>query len=289
MSRGAETLEALVARAEDLADPGARELCRELVQQVLDLHRTGLERMVTRMGGEPLRAVLRDELVRALFLLHDLRLPEPAPGAPRDLIPAESLVRRKHTSSRERCSLCAEPLAAEHPHLVERAHRAIICACQACCLLLSDRADGQYRRIVRRATRLAGFRMSEEVWSALGVPVGLAFLSMASLQNEVIAAYPGPAGAVEAPVDRRAWDALVADNPVLRELEPDIEALLVHRAADARDYLLVSIDVCYHLTGLVRSRWQGISGGEAIAQVVRDFVGSLEQAAPDASSSRSPD
>lgn len=279
MRPAAEPLEALLSRAEDLADPEARELCRELVRQVLELHRTGLERMLARIGSEPLEAALRDELVRALLFLHDLHPPELARRAPQDLIPAQSLVRKGRGAPYERCTLCAEPLGAEHPHLFELVNRKLVCACEACCLLLSDRANGRYRRVLRRAARIVGFRMSEGAWRALGVPVGLAFLSVASIRNEVIAAYPGPAGAIEAPVDRRAWDALAADNPVLRELEPDVEALLVHRVAEAHDYLRVSIDACYHLTGLVRSRWQGISGGEEITQVVREFVGSLGEAA----------
>lgn len=293
MSPGAEPIEALLSRAEALVDPEARELCRELVRQVLGLHRAGLERMLAWMGGgvDAREAARRDELVRALLLLHDLDVdPEPVPlprRATQGLIPAQSLVRRGREAPAERCDLCAEPLATEHPHLVELATRRLACACEACGLLLSTRADARYRRVRRRSARLVGFRMSDGAWSALGVPVGLAFFTVASIRDEVIAAYPGPAGAVEAVVDRRAWDAVTADNPVLLDLEPDVEALLVRRGPEAADYLRVSIDACYELTGLIRSRWQGISGGDELARAVRDLVRSLgEGRAGDASSSR---
>jgi hypothetical protein len=277
-------MEALLSRAEDLVDLEARELCRELTRQVLDLHRAGLERMLASMGAEAREAARRDTLVRALLLLHDLDLDldlDPLPRrAPQGLIPAQSLVRRGREARGERCALCAEPLGTEHPHLFELVNRKLVCACEACCLLLADRADARYRRVLRRSARLVGFRMSDTVWSALGVPVGLAFFSVASIRDQVIAAYPGPAGAIEAFVDRRAWDAVATDNPILRELEPDVEALLVHRGPGAADYLRVSIDACYQLTGLIRSRWQGISGGDDLARVVRDFVRSLGEAAP---------
>lgn len=294
MSPGAEPIEALLSRAEALADPEARDLCRELVREVLNLHRAGLERMLAWMGGgiDSREAALRDELVRALLVLHDLDVgAEPVPPARRatqGLIPAQSLVRRGRDAPGERCALCAEPLGTEHPHLLELATRRLVCACEACGLLLSARADARYRRVLRRSARLVGFRMSDGAWSALGVPVGLAFFTVASLRDEVIAAYPGPAGAVEAVVDRRAWDAVAADNPVLRELEPDVEALLVRRGPEAADYLRVSIDACYELTGLIRSRWQGLSGGDELARAVRDFVCSLGEGR-DASSSRSAD
>jgi hypothetical protein len=293
MSPGAEPIEALLSRAEALVDPEARELCRELVREVLNLHRAGLERMLAWIGGggDAREAALRDELVRALLLLHDLDVgPEPVPlprRATQGLIPAQSLVRRGRDAPGERCALCAGPLGTEHPHLFEVATRRLVCACEACGVLLSNRADARYRRVLRRSTRLVGFRMSDSAWSALGVPVDLAFFSMASIRDEVIAAYPGPAGAIEAVVERQAWDAVAADNPVLRELEPDVEALLVRRGPGAADYLRVSIDACYELTGLIRSRWQGISGGDELARAVRDFVRSLgDGASGEASSSR---
>ena len=54
----------------------------------------------------------------------------------------------------------------------------------------------------------------------------------ASAAGGVVALYPSPAGATECELDLEAWDELVAANPVLDDLEPDVEALIVNRIAD---------------------------------------------------------
>ncbi len=59
-----------------------------------------------------------------------------------------------------------------------------------------------------------------------------------------------------------AWAALVAANPVLEELDPDAEALVVNRLSDPPQYAILPIDQCYGLVGLIKSRWEGISGGD---------------------------
>ena len=46
--------------------------------------------------------------------------------------------------------------------------------------------------------------------------------------------YPSPMGATESLLGLDAWERLEAANPVLGELEPDVEALLVNRARGAR-------------------------------------------------------
>jgi len=73
--------------------------------------------------------------------------------------------------------------------------------------------------------------------------------------------YPSPAGPLESQVEPDAWAALARDNTVLRELEPDVEALLVNRVRGAREHYRCSIDRCYHLIGIVRAHWRGFSGG----------------------------
>ena len=59
------------------------------------------------------------------------------------------------------------------------------------------------------------------------------------------AMYPSPAGATESLLPLTAWTTLVADNPVLGQLEPDVEALLVNRVGESREYFLAPIDACY--------------------------------------------
>ena len=50
-----------------------------------------------------------------------------------------------------------------------------------------------------------------------------------SVSGGVVAFYPSPAGATESELSLDAWDALVGRNPVLEELDPDAEALIVNR------------------------------------------------------------
>jgi hypothetical protein len=61
-------------------------------------------------------------------------------------------------------------------------------------------------------------------------------------------------------------------------MEPDFEALLVNRVGNARDHYIVPIDNCYHLTGLIRMRWQGLSGGEEVWRDIGEFFAKLQEA-----------
>jgi hypothetical protein len=173
--------------------------------------------------------------------------------------------------------LCALPLADEHPHLLDRDPHGIVCACDACATLFELIEVQRYRRIRPAVRRLAGV-IDDATWSALGVPVGLAFLSLVP-GGEVMAAYPGPAGATVAAVDRAAWNVLVERHPGLQNLEPEIEAWLVNRMASEPLQYRVSIDYCYRLAGLVRSRWSGVGGGQAVAQSISEFFRMLDERA----------
>ena len=79
------------------------------------------------------------------------------------------------------------------------------------------------------ARELADFHLSDPEWDALGIPIDLAFFCQSSSEERVVAFYPGPAGPTESLLDLDAWSAIVANNPALAELEPDVEALLVNR------------------------------------------------------------
>jgi hypothetical protein len=91
------------------------------------------------------------------------------------------------------------------------------------------------------------------------------------------AMYPGPAGATESLLPLTAWTTLVADNPMLEQLEPDIEALLVNRVASSREYFIAPIDACYELVGLIRMHWRGLSGGDAVWREIACFFSRLQQ------------
>jgi hypothetical protein len=183
-------------------------------------------------------------------------------------------VRPRATPVRERCELCDAELAPEHSHLIELATRRLACACEACALLFSGSGGGRYRGVPRRARFLSDFRLSDAAWDDLGIPIDLAFFLRSTPADGIIAVYPSPAGATESLVSSDAWEALAAENPVLHDLEPDVEALLVNRVAGARESYRVGIDECYKLVGLIRTKWRGLSGGQDVwDEIARHFAG----------------
>jgi hypothetical protein len=96
-----------------------------------------------------------------------------------------------------------------------------------------------------------------------------------TVSGGVVAFYPSPAGATESELSLDAWERLVQRNPVLEDLDPDAEALVVNRLADPPQYAIAPIDECYRLVGLIKTRWEGISGGAALEQAVPDFFAAL--------------
>jgi hypothetical protein len=195
-----------------------------------------------------------------------------------DLVPLERLLAKRELGH-ERCDLCGESLGHEHSHLFDVERRSLACACVACSVLFQG-PRAKIRRVPRKALCLEGLVIGDAQWEALEVPVRLAFFSRSSALGNVIAAYPGPAGAVESVVPPAAWEDVVKDNAALAELEADISALLVDRRGTNARYYLLSIDECYRLTGLVRSRWQGLSGGDAATRAVAEFFEGLVEAPP---------
>lgn len=174
----------------------------------------------------------------------------------------------------EYCDLCGVELEDMHDHLLEPGRPPLRCACAACSVL-AGAAGARWRRVRPRATRLVDFVMSDERWDALALPIGLAFFVHSTAAGRVVAFYPGPAGVTESQLPLDAWPAVVADNPSLADLEPDVEALLVNRARGACDHYRVSVDECYRLAGLVRLHWRGFTGGPALWQEIARFFARL--------------
>jgi hypothetical protein len=177
----------------------------------------------------------------------------------------------------EYCELCASPIPPRHPHLVQPAKHRLICACRGCALLLGNRDDASYRLVPELARELADFHLSDPEWDALGIPIGLAFFCQSSVEERVVAFYPGPAGPTESLLDLDAWSAIVANNPALSEIEPDTEALLANRMNGARRYYRAPIDRCYELVGLMRMHWRGVSGGDEAWRAIDGFFGELAE------------
>ena len=118
--------------------------------------------------------------------------------------------------------------------------------------------------------------MSEETWDGFHLPINLAFFVYSTAAGRVQAYFPSPAGATESLLTLESWDRLVADNPILQTLQPDIEALLVNRLKGSSATYLVSIDECYKLIGLIRTHWHGLSGGSAVWEEMGRFFEDLK-------------
>jgi len=172
-----------------------------------------------------------------------------------------------------RCELCGLAIRDEHDHLLHLDERRIVCVCAPCWSLHSG--DPEYRPAGSRTLWLEGFRLPDELWAALKIPIGLAFFLRHGATGRVVALYPSPAGATECELELEAWDALVEENPVLAGLEPDAEALLVNRIAEAPEHAIAPIDECYRLVGLIKASWEGISGGQAVEQAIQGFFADL--------------
>jgi Family of unknown function (DUF5947) len=173
---------------------------------------------------------------------------------------------RRQAQADEQCELCAEPIAAEHRHLVDVESRRLLCACRACTILFdrSGAGGGHYRLVPDRARLVTDFELDEAAWQAFEIPVDMAFFSHSSAAGRVVAFYPSPLGATESLLDLGAWEDLAAANPLLLELDPDVEALFVNRTHGRREHWLLPIDRCYELVGLVRTHWRGFGGGDAV-------------------------
>jgi hypothetical protein len=174
----------------------------------------------------------------------------------------------------ERCELCAELIPDEHGHVVDLETRALMCACRPCYLVFSPQGAGgsRFRAVPDRYVSFPDFALSSAQWDSLQIPVGVAFFFMNSALDHVAAFYPSPAGATESLLSLDSWHDIVAANPDLATLQPDVEAFLV-RSADRHDdagdqsgtaraeCYLVPIDVCYELVGELRRLWKGFDGG----------------------------
>jgi hypothetical protein len=177
----------------------------------------------------------------------------------------------------EVCDLCGEPVEPGHRHIVDVANRRILCACRACTILF-DRpgaGGGHLKLLPTRRRRLDDFSLDDAAWERLRIPVDMAFFFRSTPAERVLAFYPSPMGPTESLLELGTWTELEAANPVLADMEADVEALLVSRAHGMQEYWLVPIDDCYELVGLIRSRWKGLAGGEEVWEAIDRFFDDL--------------
>lgn len=180
----------------------------------------------------------------------------------------------------EHCEMCNRELHPEHAHLVEPLGRKLVCACDACAILFESKSGSKYKRIPRQVLFLRDFRLTDAQWEALSLPIEMAFFFRSTPLNRVVALFPSPAGATESQLSLDTWTDLQSVNPIVREMQPDVTALLANRVGLIRgtspaEYFLVPIDECYKLVGLIRTYWRGFSGGAEVWREISEFFSTL--------------
>ena len=208
------------------------------------------------------------------FLAPRTRSPATGPDLRRFMEP------RKRAAPGELCEFCTETLADQHSHVVNVETRSLMCACRGCYFLFAPdgAAGGRYRAVPEDTTFDPDFQLSDGQWDGLQIPVAMAFFFVQSDLGHAVAFYPSPAGATESLLPLATWDELVAANPILQRMLPDVQALLVYRPrGEAQRCYVVPIDACYELVGLIRRHWKGFDGGEEAWREIEAFFTTLTE------------
>jgi len=195
-------------------------------------------------------------------------------GAPKNIHSHNRVATPQET---EECELCSVRIAPVHRHLLEMATRRIVCSCDPCALRFENVIEGKFKLIPRDARPLPDFKISDAEWEGFSLPINLAFFYYDTPNDKVAAYYPSPAGATESLLPLTAWETLAEANPILREMRPDVETLLVNRVQEKREYFIAPIDLCFELVGLIRIHWRGFSGGEDVWREIDGFFNRLKE------------
>jgi Fe-S cluster biogenesis protein NfuA len=189
-----------------------------------------------------------------------------------------------------RCELCGNPIAEAHGHVAEIETRRLLCACRACRFLFhgNGTARNKYKTVPQRFLYLAESVMTPPQWDVLQIPVGLAFFFFNSALNRTVACYPGPAGATESLLPLESWNDIVRTHPMLEELSPDVEALLVDNLKERKSpaSYVVPIDACYELVARLRRHWKGFDGGDEARREIDAFFAKLRSQSDEAALAR---
>ena len=190
------------------------------------------------------------------------------------------LARRRVVRPQERCELCSKAVGPAHQHLIDPATRKLVCACDPCSILFSAQHSTKYKRVPRDIRFLPDFHLTAGQWDSLMVPINMAFFFRSGVTGKMVALYPSPAGATESLLSLETWGEIVDENPIVGNMEADVEALLVNRLGAMRGFetdqhYILPIDECFKLAGLIRTHWRGLSGGTEVWQETHQFFDSL--------------
>lgn len=183
---------------------------------------------------------------------------------------------RERPALLERCDCCRAAIGSQHQHRWVSSTRALECVCAACATSV-DSPGSAWVPVARRTEALDDFRMTEQDWERLGLPIRLAFFVVDGRDGHARAFFPSPAGATESRLDQDDWATLRARSPRLADLKPDVEALLVNHAGTAREHYLVAVDTCYRLVGTLRRHWRGFGGGPQLWAEIERLMAELRQ------------
>jgi hypothetical protein len=205
----------------------------------------------------------------------------PFPAAVEEVLAARSGTAAEGSAPEETCEMCAAAIPADHGHVADLEKSSLLCACRSCYLLFtqSQAGRGRYRSVPDRYLLDPAHPMAAGEWEELEIPVGLAFFLRSSEQDEVAGFYPSPAGVTECRLDLAAWARISAAHPLLRTMEPDVEAALIGKTDDSIEHFLVPIDACYELAGRMRLYWRGFDGGTEARQSIAEFLGNVRSRA----------
>jgi hypothetical protein len=197
------------------------------------------------------------------------------PGAP----PVES----------EACELCGQPLQGGHRHVLDRVAGTPRCACVACAVLFQTPGGARYQTLGDRVLRDPQLQRAPELFTALQIPVRLAFITCDANLAGCEATYPSVAGPTRAQLPAAACADLAATR-LLRALIPGQEALLLYGREPGGPIagFGVAVDRCYALVGTLRRTWRGFSGGPEAFRAIDAFFADLAQQARSVSEGAAP-
>ncbi|HVS95528.1 MAG TPA: DUF5947 family protein [Puia sp.] len=182
----------------------------------------------------------------------------------------KKLIRSPAPPMDEPCGFCGQRLQTDHRHMLDTTDWKMVCVCEVCAII--HVVQGRYRLVPQRQLFMEALRFPDGRWQEFAVPVSVAFFVNDSRRGGIVAYYPVAAGWMESTMLRmEAWNGLLADNPLLAGMSPDIEAFLVDRLTDPAQHFIVPMDTCFQLIGTIRKNWKGICGGSEVTDAIRGF------------------